>query len=103
MEKNQDLLDRFGKMVKTHRESHGWSQRTLAERAGMTEKHVGEIERGVAEPSITAIVALATGLKVRVAALVPESSRASEGHRPSDGRRPAATRVAKRSVTRPPS
>lgn len=97
MEKNQELLDRFGKMVKTHRESHGWSQRMLAERAGMTEKHVGEIERGVAEPSITAIVALATGLKVRVAALVPD------GHRPADGRRGSATRTAKRSATRPPS
>ncbi len=97
MEKNQELLDRFGKMVKTHRESHGWSQRTLAERAGMTEKHVGEIERGVAEPSITAIVALATGLKVRIGALVPD------GHRATDGRRTPATRVAKRSASRPPS
>jgi transcriptional regulator with XRE-family HTH domain len=75
MQKNQALLDRFGAMVKSLREERGFTQEELAERSGMTEKHLGEIERGVTEASITAIAGLAKGLQVGVSALVPETQR----------------------------
>jgi transcriptional regulator with XRE-family HTH domain len=75
MQKNQALLDRFGGMVKSLREERGFTQEELAERSGMTEKHLGEIERGVTEASITAIAGLAKGLQVGVSALVPETQR----------------------------
>jgi hypothetical protein len=38
----------------------------------MTHKHVGEIERSVAEASITAIAELADGLRVRISAIMPD-------------------------------
>ncbi len=72
MEKNQLLLDRFGDAVKTLREERGLTQEELADRSGMTEKHLGEIERGVSEPSITALANLAKGLQVGVGALLPD-------------------------------
>lgn len=75
MQKDQALLDRFGGMVKSLREERGFTQEQLAERAGMTEKHLGEIERGVTEASITAIAGLARGLQVGVSDLVPEAPR----------------------------
>jgi transcriptional regulator with XRE-family HTH domain len=75
MLKDQALLDRFGGMVKSLREERGFTQEELAERSGMTEKHLGEIERGVTEASITAIAGLAKGLQVGVCDLVPETTR----------------------------
>jgi transcriptional regulator with XRE-family HTH domain len=73
MRKNQALLDQFGAMVKALREERGLTQQELAERSGMTEKHVGEIERGASEASVTAIAALAKGLHVTVNDLLPET------------------------------
>jgi transcriptional regulator with XRE-family HTH domain len=75
MQKDQSLLDRFGGMVKSLREERGFTQEQLAERSGMTEKHLGEIERGVTEASITAIAGLARGLQVAVSDLVPDTQR----------------------------
>jgi transcriptional regulator with XRE-family HTH domain len=75
MLKDQALLDRFGGMVKSLREERGFTQEELAERSGMTEKHLGEIERGVTEASITAIAGLARGLQVGVSDLVPQPPR----------------------------
>jgi transcriptional regulator with XRE-family HTH domain len=75
MQKNQLLLDRFGETVKILREERGFTQEQLAERSGMTEKHLGEIERGVTEASITAIAGLAKGLQVSVSALVPDTQK----------------------------
>jgi transcriptional regulator with XRE-family HTH domain len=75
MQKNQTLLDRFGATVKILREERGFTQEELAERSGMTEKHLGEIERGVTEASITAIAGLAEGLQVGLSDLVPKTQR----------------------------
>ncbi len=76
MDKDQSLLTRFGQLVRSVREERGFTQKELADRAGMTDKHVGEIERGVAEASITAIVALADGLRVRLSVIMPDQLRA---------------------------
>jgi transcriptional regulator with XRE-family HTH domain len=71
MEKNQVLLNRFGLTVKTLREERGLTQEELAHRAGMTEKHLGEIERAAVEASITAVAAIAKGLQLASSALFP--------------------------------
>jgi transcriptional regulator with XRE-family HTH domain len=76
MQKNQPLLDRFGAAVKSLREERGFTQEELAERSGMTEKHLGEIERGVTEASITAMAGLAKGLQVGLGDLMPEMQKA---------------------------
>jgi transcriptional regulator with XRE-family HTH domain len=76
MLRNHPLLKQFGGMLKRLRDERGLSQHDLAVRSGMTAKHVGEIERGVAEPSITAIAALANGLRVKMSALMPDTEGA---------------------------
>lgn len=56
------LEHRFAREVREQREARGWTQEELAERANLNRSYVGEIERGVATPSISTIAKLASGL-----------------------------------------
>lgn len=53
------LSDRFGVAVRGLRESRGWSQEHLAALADLNRSYLGEIERGVATPSIASAAKLA--------------------------------------------
>jgi transcriptional regulator with XRE-family HTH domain len=75
MEQDKTLLLQLGERVKALRVTRGLSQEELAERAGMSLKHLGEIERAATEPSITAVLGLAKGLEVRVLELLPDPAR----------------------------
>jgi transcriptional regulator with XRE-family HTH domain len=75
MEQDKTLLLQLGERVKALRVTRGLSQEELAERAGMSLKHLGEIERAVTEPSITAVLGLCKGLEVRVLELLPDPSK----------------------------
>lgn len=75
MEQDRTLLLSLGERVKALRVTRGLSQEELAERAGMSLKHLGEIERAVTEPSITAVLGLTKGLEVRVLDLLPDPTR----------------------------
>jgi transcriptional regulator with XRE-family HTH domain len=66
-----ELLREFGRRVKVFREERGWSQDELAERAGMTGKHAGDLERGAKEPGLVALLGLARALDVDLVAIVP--------------------------------
>ena len=50
MEQDKTLLLQLGERVKALRVTRGRSQEELAERAGMSLKHLGEIERAMCEP-----------------------------------------------------
>jgi transcriptional regulator with XRE-family HTH domain len=52
--------------VRLLREQRGLSQEKLAERAGLTSKFVGEVERVESNPSTTSIARLAAALSVNV-------------------------------------
>ena len=73
MEQDKTLLLQLGERVKALRVTRGLSQEELAERAGMSLKHLGEIERAATEPSITAVLGLCKGLEVRVLELLPDA------------------------------
>ena len=75
MEQDKTLLLQLGERVKALRVTRGLSQEELAERAGMSLKHLGEIERAATEPSITAVLGLAKGLEVRVLELLPDPTK----------------------------
>ena len=75
MEQDKTLLLQLGERVKALRVTRGLSQEELAERAGMSLKHLGEIERAATEPSITAVLGLCKGLEVRVLELLPDPAR----------------------------
>lgn len=50
--------------IKSARESFGWSQRRLAEEAGLSFGYVGMVESGRISPSLKALEKLAKALKV---------------------------------------
>jgi transcriptional regulator with XRE-family HTH domain len=60
-----DVLKTFGKQLRELRKKRGLSQEKLAELADMHRNYPGRVERGGANPTLLAIVALAGALKVR--------------------------------------
>lgn len=60
------LRHRLGTCVRALRLVQGWSQERLGEASGLSYKFLGEVERGVANPSIDTLQALASAFKVDV-------------------------------------
>lgn len=65
----------FGATVRRLRESHGWTQEQLAERAEMSATYLGFIERGENVPTLTIIFKLAEALRVTAAELIDDAWR----------------------------
>jgi transcriptional regulator with XRE-family HTH domain len=68
--RDDGILKAFGKQLRDLREQKGLSQEKLAELADVHRTYQGLIERGRANPTLLAIVALARALKVRPAKLL---------------------------------
>lgn len=64
------LCNRFGQTVRQARETLGWSQEALADRADLNRCYLGEIERGVAVPSLSTIAKIASALNTQISALL---------------------------------
>jgi len=58
------LLKTFGRSVHSLRKQRGLSQETLAEACGLSRNYISDIERGVRNPGLLVMVALAKALKV---------------------------------------
>lgn len=63
-------LAAFGSAVRRRRTNQGFSQETLAERAGVHRTYVGGVERGERNVSLVNILALADALKLSPSALM---------------------------------
>lgn len=63
------LLRGLGANVKRLRESKGWTQETLAGRAGLDRSYVAGIEAGLRNPSTKALAKIARALAVKLATL----------------------------------
>jgi transcriptional regulator with XRE-family HTH domain len=66
------LLKTFGRSVRSLRKQRGLSQEELAETCGLSRNYISDIERGVRNPGLLALVALAKALKVPLRELVEE-------------------------------
>jgi transcriptional regulator with XRE-family HTH domain len=66
------VLLALGKLVKTQRRKLKISQEELGFRANLDRTYISGIERGVRNPSLTALVALAEGFGIRVSELLFE-------------------------------
>ncbi|MFT3931034.1 MAG: helix-turn-helix transcriptional regulator [Spongiibacteraceae bacterium] len=64
------IRDRFGITVRQARETLGWSQEVLADKASLNRSYLGEVERGIVMPSLATIAKLATALGTNVSALI---------------------------------
>lgn len=62
--------ERFGAVVREHREARGWSQELLAHRADLNRSYMGEIERAAAMPSLATAAKVALALGVSLSELI---------------------------------
>ena len=69
---------RFGHAIRHFRAVRGWSQEMLAERANLNRSYLGEVERGIASPSLITAGKLAHALGMRLSHLVDHFERSAE-------------------------
>jgi transcriptional regulator with XRE-family HTH domain len=67
----------LGEAVRSRREELGWSQRQLAERAGMTQPGVARFEAGGTTPTIPVLERLARALGLRLTVTLDPDQRRS--------------------------
>lgn len=60
----------FGRVVKQLREEARYSQEVLADKANLNRTYLGEVERGVAVPSLATINKIATALNLSTSQLI---------------------------------
>lgn len=58
------LLETFGRSIRSHRKKRGWNQDDLAEAAKLSRNYVSDIERGVRNPGLLALVRLSRALRL---------------------------------------
>ena len=64
------ILKAFGYLIKQRRIQQGISQEELGFRANLDRTYISGLERGVRNPSLTALVSLAKGLGISVSSLL---------------------------------
>jgi len=64
------LRRQVGENIRNLRKAKGWSQEVLGEQSGLSYKFVGEVERGMVNPSLDSLEAIAKALDVEVARLL---------------------------------
>jgi transcriptional regulator with XRE-family HTH domain len=69
------FLRRFGAAVRTQREARGLSQEELGFEAGLDRTYVSGVERGVRNPTVVTIFALAKALRVQASHLVARADK----------------------------
>lgn len=65
-----DILNKIGNQIRKYRKLHELSQNDLAERAGISYKYLGEIERGQAKLSVEILMKIAQALNLNASKLV---------------------------------
>jgi len=66
-----DIRTIFGKHLRKLREEKGWTQEELADKSGMHFTYIGQIERGLRNPSLINLHKLAKALKIGAGDLLP--------------------------------
>lgn len=64
--------NRIGQVIRTNREQRGLSQESLAALADINRSYLGEIERGIAVPSIETLQKLADALGEKLSVLIAQ-------------------------------
>ncbi len=77
-ESKQKILYALGHLVKQRRTVLGISQEELGLRANLDRTYISGLERGVRNPSLTALVSLASGLGITVSNLLENLEREAD-------------------------
>lgn len=67
---SEEIKKGFGKHLRKLREQKRWTQEELADRAGMHVTYVGQIERGIRNPSLVNLYKLAKALGIKGGSLL---------------------------------
>jgi transcriptional regulator with XRE-family HTH domain len=62
-----------GQKIRAHRKRAEWSQEKLAEKASLSYKYLGEVERGDVNVSLDSLMRIARALKVKLRDLVHDA------------------------------
>lgn len=65
-----DIRKQVGVNVQKIRRDKGWSQEELAFECGLHRTYISGVERGIRNPTVTALAKIATALKVEASALL---------------------------------
>ena len=68
-----ELSDAFSLVLQRYREARNLSRTALSVKAGLHQTYIGLVERGLRNPSLDAIDAMADALGVRASKLISES------------------------------
>jgi transcriptional regulator with XRE-family HTH domain len=63
-------LQRMAKRIKARRAARGWSQQTLAAKAGISREYLARLETGRQDPRVSVLMKLAKALGVKVGRLL---------------------------------
>jgi transcriptional regulator with XRE-family HTH domain len=78
-------LEALGALIRAQRVSAGLSLRDLAERTKVSNAYLSQIERGLHEPSISVLGAIAAALDVSLEALLARAGLLAPEEGPGDG------------------
>jgi transcriptional regulator with XRE-family HTH domain len=68
-----DFSDAFALVLQRHREAKKLSRQGLAEKAGLHQTYIGMIERGLSNPSLDRVNAIAEALGIPLSKLIIET------------------------------
>lgn len=71
----QQLLQRLGAEIRHWREKRGHSQELLAKKAGVHRHVIGRTERGIYNPTVLTLKAIATALGLSIATLLKGAAK----------------------------
>ena len=74
-----DIYASIGKNIREARETRGWTQEQLAEKASMHAAFLGQIERGVKKPSLKTLKQVADALGLKAGELLDEAAPPRHG------------------------
>ena len=75
-----DIRARFGSAVRNSRTRQHLTQEQLAERCGLSQKFIGEVERGTANPTIETVAQIAQALTIEVVELFGAAAAVHSDH-----------------------
>ena len=78
--KTETLRQAFGTAATYLRVKKNWSQEQIAQKSGYVKQSIGNMERGVVNPSFPLVVALADMFEMRVSQLFARAERLHQKH-----------------------
>jgi len=68
---SDNIRKKIGETIRHLRKSQGFTQEQLGEKAGISYKFIGEVERGSINPSLDSLIGISQALNVNVKELFP--------------------------------